>query len=48
MKQRARCPLPRGVNSGIKVSHLEPLTSLLRVHLGLNEHPVGSAIIDGG
>ena len=48
MKHRDKCPLPLGVKSGIWVSHLEPPTSLLRVHLGLNEHPVGSAIIDGG
>ena len=48
MKHRDKCPLPLGVNSGIWVSHLFAPTSSLRPHRGLNEHPDGNAIIEGG
>ena len=48
MKHLEKCSLPRDVKSGIWVSHLDAPTSFLRPQRGLNEHPLGSAIIEGG
>ena len=48
MKHLAECSLARTVKSGICDSHLAAPTSFLREQRGLNEHPLGSAIIEGG
>ena len=48
MKHLEKCSLPRNVKSGIWVSHLDAPTSFLRPQRGLNEHPLGSEIIEGG